>query len=69
MDRRCVRVVGLDESCKEAGTVCEDGLVCVGNARRDICVKPMGVGQSCGRDPFWICRSDLVCVNYKCARR
>lgn len=39
---------------------CQSGTMCVGTDRKKKCKRPMGVGKSC-KDPFWVCRSSLVC--------
>ncbi|KAI0562539.1 crumbs protein precursor 95F [Gracilaria domingensis] len=54
--------------CLPAGSVCVDGTVCAGTDRRKKCVAPMGPGERCGQDPFWVCDVDLVCIGGTCMR-
>lgn len=53
-------------SCKSNPTSCLSGRVCVGTSSTKRCKIPMGPGQRCERDPFWVCRSSLTCVHNIC---
>lgn len=45
---------------------CFAGKVCAGPSGNKKCVTPMQVGQSCGKDPFWICKRGLTCEHFVC---
>lgn len=44
------------------------GKVCAGTRRVKKCVKPMGEGQFCKGDPFWVCGSGLKCRDRVCVK-
>ncbi|KAI0560899.1 hypothetical protein FGB62_98g067 [Gracilaria domingensis] len=54
--------IGLGGDCKPEGSVCEDGLFCLGDNGLKKCVKGMTEGQKCGLDPFWSCQPGLSCM-------
>eukprot|EP00737_Agarophyton_chilense_P000166 gb/GEZJ01000193.1/.p1 GENE.gb/GEZJ01000193.1/~~gb/GEZJ01000193.1/.p1 ORF type:complete len:333 (-),score=13.08 gb/GEZJ01000193.1/:1788-2786(-) len=58
--------IGLGGDCKPRGSVCEDGLFCLGDNGLRKCVKGMTAGQKCGLDPFWSCQPGLTCVDRIC---
>lgn len=56
-------------ACIPEGPACVTGTICAGNPTEEKCVTPMQVGQTCGRDPYWVCATHLDCVNHTCAER
>lgn len=53
-------------NCLPKDSVCTEGTVCAGRSDKKRCVKPMSEGERCGRDPFWICKAGLDCVENRC---
>lgn len=47
--------------CTKNTEACVRGTECVGTAKTKKCKRPMGLGKRCGKDPFWVCLSSLVC--------
>lgn len=62
----CEKEVQEAGSCEEAGSVCGEGLSCVGNEGNRKCFMKKGPGMACGKDPFWVCRAWLKCKNGVC---
>lgn len=56
-------------SCLGNTNRCRTGTVCVGRPDKMQCRKPMGAGQRCGTDPFWVCQSSLTCQGDVCRVR
>lgn len=52
--------------CTESPSDCKAGLSCVGTKHKKKCKVLKKVGQTCGRDPFWVCEEGLICQNNKC---
>ncbi|CDF39841.1 unnamed protein product [Chondrus crispus] len=64
----CVRTIARGRSCNIPGSVCAEGLSCVGNLGNKKCFMRKPVGMPCGKDPFWVCRHGLRCIKNVCVR-
>lgn len=53
-------------TCTLSGAKCVDGLVCAGNSKQRLCVRPRTPGESCGQNKFSVCTSNLVCYQKRC---
>eukprot|EP00178_Gracilaria_changii_P025568 TRINITY_DN78751_c0_g1_i1.p1 TRINITY_DN78751_c0_g1~~TRINITY_DN78751_c0_g1_i1.p1 ORF type:complete len:233 (-),score=10.58 TRINITY_DN78751_c0_g1_i1:340-1038(-) len=60
--------IDLGGDCKPEGSVCKDGLFCLGDNGLKKCVKGMTEGQKCGLDPFWSCQPGLSCIGRICTK-
>lgn len=63
---RCVNpinpiIVPVSGRCGADGTVCANGLTCLGNAGNRRCFRERTIGQKCGKDPFWVCAAAFTC--------
>lgn len=71
-NHQCKPVLVEGDTCDTSPTStlapCSSGLMCAGLRNRKRCVKPMGLGQSCLRDPYWVCAKGLSCRYYRCVR-
>ena len=63
---RCVRGTETRGDRCGRGLFCSGGLVCGGKGRRRKCVEPMGLGQKCGVDPYWVCAPNARCLRNRC---
>lgn len=52
--------------CTDTPNDCTPGLVCAGHPWRKTCVVAKNPGMQCLIEPFWVCRSELVCENDVC---
>lgn len=52
--------------CFKNEDACSSGTVCAGLGAKRQCVRPVGHGQPCGRDPFCVCESNLKCEDGMC---
>lgn len=70
---RCKPVLREGEACdtspKSTLPPCSASLICAGTMRRRRCVKPMGLGQPCQRDIYWVCGKGLSCRYYRCVHK
>lgn len=55
--------------CLNSELKCEAGTVCAGTGIRMRCVVPMGENEICGKDPFWVCESNLSCIDNSCIKK
>eukprot|EP00178_Gracilaria_changii_P001153 TRINITY_DN1162_c0_g1_i1.p1 TRINITY_DN1162_c0_g1~~TRINITY_DN1162_c0_g1_i1.p1 ORF type:complete len:930 (-),score=56.66 TRINITY_DN1162_c0_g1_i1:720-3509(-) len=60
--------IPIGGSCLKPGSICTHGTVCVGNSRMKRCVKPMSIGQQCGRHLLSVCKSGLHCIHGICKK-
>lgn len=65
-NRMCM--VQQNEDCLPKRSKCLPGLLCIGQAHRKLCVRPMDEGNSCEQDPFWVCKNGLNCINNVCVK-
>lgn len=50
-------------------THCPRGQICAGTRRQKRCVPARRLGQSCGRNPYRVCRAGLTCEVHTCRGR
>lgn len=68
-NKRCRIAAG--DVCTRSRRACVSGTWCVGTRTVKRCKAPKGLGEQCGKDPFWVCHRGLTCDrrDYRCKLR
>lgn len=65
----CVKPrIGKGVSCNEVDDVCLRELSCVGRLGNKRCFEKRNEGERCGKDPFWVCKLGMDCVENICIK-
>ncbi len=67
-NKRCFKKVKERQYCTNPYYMCPHETHCVGPKGKEKCTRYMDIGKDCELDPYWFCKSGLLCKNNKCVK-